>query len=72
MHDPHIAALARQPVQSAAAIYERAVAEQLIDERRVILDTLNRAGVLTLDVEADKLSIAVINKYLELKSRSVL
>ncbi len=70
MHDPHIAAMARAPASSAAAVYERAVAERLVDERRVILDTLNRAGVLTLDVEADKLSIAVINKYLELKSRS--
>ncbi len=49
-------------------MFERAVAERMVDERQVILDTLNRAGVLTLDVEADKLSIAVINKYLELKS----
>ncbi len=72
MHDPNIAALANQPATSAAAVYQRAVAEQLIDERQVILDTLNRAGALALDVEADKLSIAVINKYLELKSRSVL
>ncbi|HZG69030.1 MAG TPA: DUF58 domain-containing protein [Herpetosiphonaceae bacterium] len=72
MHDPHIAALTRAPATSAAAVYERAVAEQLVDERRVILDTLNRAGVLTLDVEADKLSAAVINKYLELKSRGSL
>jgi uncharacterized protein (DUF58 family) len=70
MHDPHIAAIARSPASSAGAVYERAVAERLIDERRVILDTLNRAGVLTLDVEADKLSIALINKYLELKSRN--
>ncbi len=72
MHDPNIAALANQPATSASAVYQRAVAEQLIDERQVILDTLSNAGVLTLDVEADKLSIAVINKYLELKSRSVL
>lgn len=72
MHDPHIAALARAPAVSAAAVYDRAVAEQLVDERRVILDTLNRAGVLTLDTEADKLSIAVINKYLELKNRGTL
>lgn len=72
MHDPNITALATQPATTAASIYERAVAERLVDERRVILDTLNRAGVLTLDVEADKLSVAVIDKYLELKSRSAL
>jgi uncharacterized protein (DUF58 family) len=72
MHDPNITSFARRPIRSASDVYERAVAEQLIDERRVILDTLNHAGILTLDVEADNLSIAVINKYLELKSRSVL
>ncbi len=72
MHDPNIIGLASQPATSAATVYQRAVAEQMIDERRVILDTLNRAGVLTLDVDADKLSISVINKYLELKSRSML
>jgi uncharacterized protein (DUF58 family) len=48
---------------------ERAVAEQLLDERRVILDTLHQAGVLTLDAPADKLSVAMIDKYLGLKSR---
>jgi uncharacterized protein (DUF58 family) len=72
MHDPNIAALAQAEVATANAVYQRAVAERLIDERRVILETLNRAGVLTLDVEADKLSIEVINKYLELKCRSML
>jgi uncharacterized protein (DUF58 family) len=72
MSDPHITGIATQPPTSLASIYERAVAEQLLDERRVILETLNRAGVLTLDVPADKLSIAVINKYLELKTRGLL
>jgi uncharacterized protein (DUF58 family) len=72
IQDPNITGLAAQPVETANAVFERAVAERMIDERQVILDTLHRAGVLTLDVEADKLSIAVINKYLELKSRNML
>jgi hypothetical protein len=33
---------------------------------------MSQVSVRRLDVEADKLSIAVIDKYLELKSRSVL
>jgi uncharacterized protein (DUF58 family) len=72
IQDPHITNLATQPVLAASDVFERAVAVRMIDERQVILDTLHRAGVLTLDAEADKLSIAVINKYLELKSRSML
>lgn len=72
MNDPNITSLAAVQPNSSADVYQRAVAEQLLDERRVILDTLQRAGVLTLDVPADKLSVAVINKYLELKTRGVL
>ncbi len=44
----------------------------LLDERKVVLDTMNRSGVLTLDVPADQLTISVINKYLELKGRGAL
>jgi uncharacterized protein (DUF58 family) len=72
MNDPNIIQIAQRQPQSSLDVYQRAVAEQLLDERRIILDTLNRAGVLTLDVPADKLSVAVINKYLELKTRGVL
>lgn len=72
MNDPNITSIAARQPASSNEVYQRAVAEQLLDERRVILDTLNRAGVLTLDVPADKLSVAVINKYLELKTRGVL
>jgi uncharacterized protein (DUF58 family) len=45
------------------------VAGQLLDERRLILDRLRRQGVLTLDVAADELSVAVINRYVEVKGR---
>ncbi len=72
IQDPNITGLASQAVETVSAVFSRAVAERMVDERQVILDTLHRAGVLTLDVEADKLSIAVINKYLELKARSIL
>jgi len=72
MNDPNIVNLAAREPINAQDVYERAVAEQLLDERRLILDTLNQAGVLTLDVPADKLSVAVIDKYLELKNRGAL
>jgi uncharacterized protein (DUF58 family) len=70
--DPNITALAAQPASSSAAVYQRTVAETLIDERRIVLDTLQRSGVLTLDVPADQLSVAVINRYLELKGRGAI
>jgi uncharacterized protein (DUF58 family) len=70
--DPNITRLAAQPPRNSDAVYQRAVAEMLLDERRVVLDTLNRSGVLTLDVPADKLTVNVINKYLELKGRGAI
>jgi uncharacterized protein (DUF58 family) len=70
--DPNITRLAAQPPRDSSAVYQRAVAEMLLDERRVVLDTLNRSGVLTLDVPADKLTVSVINTYLELKGKGAI
>lgn len=70
--DPNVTRLAAQLPQESGAVYQRAVAEMLLDERRVVLDTLNRHGVLTIDVPADQLTVSVINKYLELKGRGAI
>jgi uncharacterized protein (DUF58 family) len=67
--DPDIHAAAQQRPQDSLSVYQRAIASQLLDDRRVILDSLRQRGVLTLDVPADQLSITVINRYLELKGK---
>lgn len=67
--DPNVAGLAGRPAPDSQALYRRAVAEQLLDERQVILDTLQRSGVLTIDVPADKLTVAVVNTYMRLKAQ---
>jgi uncharacterized protein (DUF58 family) len=70
--DPDVHAAARQRPDDSAAVYRRAIAAQMLDERRIVLDTLRKRGVLTLDVPANQLSLAVINRYLELKGRTML
>jgi uncharacterized protein (DUF58 family) len=72
LRDPTVQALARQPVDDSAALYSRTVAERLLEERRVVLEQLQRRGILTLDVPADELSISVINRYLEIKARQLI
>jgi uncharacterized protein (DUF58 family) len=67
--DPTVVQLARQIPRNSVSVYERAVAEQLVDERTLILEKLRQRGVLTLDVPANQLTVAVVNKYLELKAR---
>jgi uncharacterized protein (DUF58 family) len=72
LRDPTVQAMARQGIDDSVALYGRTVAERLLEERRVTLEQLQRQGVLTLDVPADELSIAVINRYLELKAREMI
>lgn len=70
LRDPTVQRLAQQPVVDSQSLYERTVAEQLLDERRLVLDRLRHQGVQTLDVPANELNVALINKYLELKAGS--
>jgi uncharacterized protein (DUF58 family) len=67
--DPFLSGAAGQPVRDSEGLYRRAVAEGLLDERRALLDRLQRGGVLTVDVPADRLSTGVINTYLRLKAQ---
>jgi uncharacterized protein (DUF58 family) len=67
--DPLIVGTAGQPAATSDALYRRVVAEGMLDERRALLDRLHRAGVLTVDVPADKLSAGVVNTYLRLKAQ---
>lgn len=67
--DPTVVQIAQQLPRDSVGVYERAVAEQLVDERALILEKLRQRGVLTLDVPANQLTVAVVNKYLELKAR---
>lgn len=70
MRDPIVQRLADQSIADSASLYQRTVAEQLLDERQLTIDRLTQQGILTLDVPADQLSIAVVNQYLELKAQS--
>lgn len=70
--DPDVVQMARTRPSDSQTVYQRAAASQLLDERQMTLDRLHRHGVLTLDVPANQLSIAVINRYLELKARTML
>lgn len=72
LRDPSVQHLAEQPIADSASLYERTVASQLLDDRGIIMEQLGRRGVQTLDVAADELSMAVIQRYLDLKTRAQL
>ncbi len=69
MADSEVLTMARRQPADAQQMYEQTVAQGLLDERASALEALQRCGALTIDVPADKLTPAVVNKYLELKAR---
>ena len=72
MADPAlVAARTAEPVASSDA-YRWAAAEELLQDRARSFEVLARGGVLGLDVEAGKLSAALVERYLELKERALL
>lgn len=70
--DPDVVAASRQQPVDSVGVYRQSAAVQLLDERRLMLDRLQRNGVQTLDVPANQLSPAVINRYLQLKGKTLL
>jgi uncharacterized protein (DUF58 family) len=67
--DPAVTQRATALPAATDELYERTVARLLLSERRQALDALDARGVITVDVPAGDLSVAVINRYLELKAR---
>jgi len=67
--DPDVVAASRQVPGNSLSVYQRAAAEKNLADRQMALESFHRQGILTLDVPANQLSTAVINRYLELKAR---
>ena len=63
---------ARTHSPRADAIYESAAAEELIQARAETLERMRRSGVAVLDVSPQSMTAAIVNRYLELKSRGLL
>ncbi len=58
--------------QETDDISRAVIAENLMRERDLVIARLHRMGVHIVDVDADKMSNAVLNKYLELKRREAI
>ena len=67
--DPNVRRPAAARPTDAASLYEKMVAQQLLDDRAAVLAHLAAYGVLTVDTDADKLNPRLIGTYLELKQR---
>ena len=67
--DPNVRRPAQRRPVDGASLYEKMVAQQLLDDRAAVLAHLAAHGVLTVDSDADTLHPKLIGTYLELKER---
>jgi uncharacterized protein (DUF58 family) len=67
--DPNVRRPASLIPSDSRTLYERMVAQQLLDDRAAVLAQFAAHGVLTVDTDADKLHPRLIGTYLELKER---
>jgi uncharacterized protein (DUF58 family) len=68
LRDPELERLANLPTTSSESVYQRSVAMTLLQDREQLLTELRRNGVLTVDTTAQRLSVSVLNRYLEIKT----
>jgi uncharacterized protein (DUF58 family) len=61
--------LASGKVESVEGLYEKVIAEKFILEKELIVKELRRYGIAALLTKPEKLSMDVINKYLQIKAR---
>lgn len=64
-----VEALSRIPVGKEADVYESAVAESILADKASALRLLQARGVMVLDVFPEELTVASVNRYLEIKAR---
>jgi len=53
-------------------LYRQGVASEILNRREKLLAKLRSSGVMVIDTEPDRISAALLDQYLEIKSRSLL
>lgn len=70
--DAEVVGLARATPEETPQVYRKAVALQVLSDREAALAFLRQRGIQVVDAPADRLTPETINRYLQLKARSLL
>jgi uncharacterized protein (DUF58 family) len=70
--DTALQKLLRTPPPGPEEAFQHAVASELLADREVLKAKVSQGGVQMLDVQPDELSLAAVNRYLDIKARGVL
>src|SRR5690606_34464800 len=64
--------LINEPATELRGIYYKTIAEKFVHEKKLIVKELLRHGIQALLTSPENLTVATINKYLELKARGMI
>ncbi len=70
--DTEVDKLLVNPAGSTREIYNQAIGRQMLEEKLLIRDELQKAGILSLYTTPQNLNVDVINKYIEVKAKRML
>jgi uncharacterized protein (DUF58 family) len=71
MAQPDVEAIAKDRPKNVEQMFRAAAAQELVMRRELLLARLREQGALTLDLNPDKLTSAVLNQYLKVKERAM-
>ena len=72
LQDPHLFARSRRRRTRSTPSRRSVVADGFVRERAVVFERLRRLGVHCLDVPAERIGMALINRYLLIKQRELI
>lgn len=72
MAQPDVEAIAKARPKNVEQMFRAAAAQELAMRRELLLARLREQGALTLDLDPDKLTSAVLNQYLRVKERAMM
>jgi len=72
MSDTEIVNLANAMPEEKADVYRQGVAAEILLRRERLLAKLSSAGVMVMDAAPEKISAAILDRYLEIKTRNLL
>jgi uncharacterized protein (DUF58 family) len=70
--DSALLGLLRRPPPGPEEAFQHAVASELLMDRETLKAKVSMGGVQMIDVQPDELSLAAVNRYLDIKARGVL
>lgn len=71
MKDEQVEQIASSDIKSELDLYNKGVALELMDERKKIIRLLNQKGVFCLESTPEKMELATVNKYIQIKNKLI-